>query len=61
MASITLKPEQIENYKQILKKYTPYTEDEINHIETDSTEYDYWRRRAYMAQKALKEAGLLEE
>lgn len=61
MALITLNPEQIDNYKEILRKYKPYSEEEINNLELDSKDYDYWRRRAYMAQKALREAGLLEE
>ena len=61
MALITLSPEQIEEYRKILMMYIPYSEEEINQLELDSTDYDFFRRRAYMAQKALREAGLLNE
>lgn len=61
MGTVILNPEQIKNFRQTLKKYKPYSEKEILELELDSKSYDFWRWYAYMAQKALKEAGLLEE
>lgn len=61
MASITLTQEQIEKYKEWLKQAVPYTEEEIMDIPFDSTDYDWSRRKAYAAKKALKEAGLLDD
>lgn len=61
MALITLSPEQIEEYRKILMMYIPYSEEEVINIEFDSKDYDFYRLRAYMAQKALREAGLLDE
>ena len=61
MGSITLSQEKIDKYRQWLNNATPYTEEEMNNIPFDSGDYDMDRCRAYMAQKALKEAGLLEE
>lgn len=61
MVSNTLSSDQIREYKKLLNKYVPYSEEEINAIELDSKDYDYWRMRAYIAKKALRKAGLLEE
>lgn len=61
MALITLSPEQIEEYRKILMMYIPYSEEEVINIEFDSKDYDFYRLRAYMAQKALREAGVLDE
>ena len=61
MASNTLNDNLISYYKKCLEESEPYSYEEIINIPADSTDYDPKRRSAYMAQKALKEAGLLEE
>lgn len=61
MESITLSQERIDKFRQWLKNAIPYTYEEIVNIPFDSTDYDMDRCRAYMAQKALREAGLLDE
>ena len=61
MASVTLTPEQIKKYRELLKQTVPYTEEEIMNIPFDSTDYDWNRRKAYSAKKSLQEAGLLDE
>lgn len=61
MGSNTLSDDLIVFFKKCLEEAEPYTYEEIINIPADSTDYDPKRRSAYMAQKALKEAGLLEE
>lgn len=61
MDSSTLTPEQIKKYRDWLSNAVPYTEAELSNIPFDSTDYDMAKSRAYMAQKALRKAGLLEE
>lgn len=61
MASVTLTPEQIEKYRELLKQAVPYTEEEAMDIPLDSHDYDWERLKAYMAKKSLQEAGLLDE
>lgn len=61
MASNTLSSDQIREYKRILNEYVPYSQEEINAIELDSKDYDFWRMRAFIAKKALDQAGLLDD
>lgn len=61
MALHTLNQKQVEEYRDWLKKYEPYTYEEVINIPLDSQEYDIGKYKAYIAQKALKEAGLLDE
>lgn len=61
MASNTLNSELIEFFKKCLAEAEPYTEEEMLNIPADSTDYDPKKRSAYMAQKVLREAGLLNE
>lgn len=61
MALHTMNSKQIEEYKDWLKKYEPYTYEEFINIPLDSLEYDIGKYKAFIAQKALREAGLLEE
>lgn len=61
MALHTLSQKQVSEYKEWLRRYEPYTYEEIINIPFDSQEYDIGKYKAFVAQKALKEAGLLEE
>ncbi len=54
-----LSPEQIDNYKKQLSAAKPYTLDEIVAIPYDSCDFDFDRLNAHVAQRALKEAGIL--
>lgn len=54
-----LTPEKIKFYKYLLEKATPYTEEEVEEIGVDSTDYDIDRMLAYNAKWLLTQYGLL--
>lgn len=51
--------EEIKKFKKLLEKAKPYTQKEIDDIPFDSCDFDIDRMRAFNAQRALKELGLL--
>lgn len=55
-----LSDEQIKKYKAQLSRAKPYTYEEISEMEYDSLDFDIKRMEAYNAQRALREAGIIE-
>ena len=55
-----LSDEEIIEYKAQLSRAKPYTYEEIADMEYDACDFDIKRMEAYNAQRALREAGILE-
>ena len=55
-----LSDEQIRKYKTQLSRAKPYTYEEISEMEYDSLDFDIQRMEAYNAQRALREAGIID-
>lgn len=54
-----LTEEEIKMFRDHLSRATPYTQKEIDDMPLDICDFDLNRMRAFNAQRALKEAGLL--
>lgn len=55
-----LTPEKIRMYKEFLTKAVPYTEEEVDDIPFDSTDYDVDKMNAYGAKRILSKYNLIE-
>ena len=55
-----LSDEEIKEYKAQLSKAKPYTREEMAEMEYDLWDFDVKRMEAYNAQRALREAGIID-
>lgn len=55
-----LSDEEIKEYKAQLSRAKPYTYEEIAEMEYDLWDFDVKRMEAYNAQRALREAGIID-
>ncbi len=54
-----LTPERIQEYKEDLARAVPYTEEEVDDIPFDSTDYDVDRMDAYGAKRILSKYNII--